>query len=114
MERICNLLDELGIKNEIEENFALIEFWTDTSGQDIPVEIDFDGTVDDLVNKFSMYAENYNVDEEVEIYAPMRGTNGVPTSIRELLNDCQEAKDTLMDIAKKMESALNCEVTIRN
>lgn len=112
MERIYDLLDELGIKNEIKENYALIEFWTDTAGQDIPVEIDFDGTVEDLVNKFSIYAENYNVDEEVEIFAPMRGTNGVPTTIRELLDDCQEAKDTLLDIAKKMKSAINNEVII--
>ena len=102
----------MGIKNEIKENYALIEFWTDTAGQDIPVEIDFDGTVEDLVNKFSIYAENYNVDEEVEIFAPMRGTNGVPTTIRELLDDCQEAKDTLLDIAKKMKSAINNEVII--
>ena len=103
MERICNLLNEMGIKNEINENFALIEFWTDTAGQDIPVEIDFDGTVSDLVNKFSNYAENYNVDDEVELYANMRGTKGIPATIRELLDDCQEAKDTLMDIARKMQ-----------
>ena len=112
MERICNLLDELGINNEIKENFALIEFWTDTAGQDIPVVIDYNGTVNDLVNKFSIYAENYNVDEEVELYVNMRGQNGVPSTIRELLDDCQEAKDTLLDIAKKMKSAINNEVII--
>ena len=114
MDKIKTLLDDMGIKNNIDNTYALIEFWTDTAGQDIPVEIDFDGTVEDLVHKFSIYAENYNVDEEVELYVNMRGQNGVPSTIRELLDDCQEAKDTLLDIAKKMESALNCEVTIRN
>lgn len=106
MERIIRLLDEMGIKNEIDTNFALIEFWTDTAGQDIPVEIDFDGTVSDLVNKYSDFAENYDVDDEVELYANMRGTKGVPATIRELLDDCQEAKDTLMDIARKMQTVI--------
>jgi hypothetical protein len=98
----------MGINNEIKENEALIEFWTNTAGQDIPVEIEFDGTPEDFVKKFTEYAENYNVDEEVEflIYIGMRDKQGVPCSVRELTDDCQEAKDTLMNIAKKLQAAL--------
>ena len=29
----------------------------------------------------------------------MRGQHGVPSSIRTIVEDCEEAKDTLMDIA---------------
>lgn len=106
MDKITALLDDMGIKNNIDNTYAIIEFWTDTAGQDISVVIDYDGTVNDLVNKFSDYAENYNVDEEVELYVNMRGQNGVPSTIRELLDDCQEAKDTLMNIATKMKEII--------
>ena len=95
---------------EIKKDSALIEFWTDTAGQDIPVEIDYDGTVENLVDKFTAYAENYDVDGEVEIYVNMRGENGVPSSIRELLDDCQEAKDTLMEIANNLNNAISVKI----
>ena len=48
------------------------------------------------------YADNYDVDNEVELYFPMRGQRGVPDSVREILDDCQEAKDTLMAIAEDL------------
>lgn len=110
MKRIEEVLDNMGISFEIQKNFAHIEFWTDTAGQDIPVEIDYDGTVENLVDKFTAYAESYNVDDEVEIYVNMRGENGVPSSIRELLDDCQEAKDTLMEIANNFNNAISVKV----
>lgn len=110
MKRIEEVLDNMGISYEIKKDYALIEFWTDTAGQDIPVEIDYDGTVENLVDKFTAHAENYDVDDEVEIYVNMRGENGVPSSIRELLDDCQEAKDTLMEIANNLNNAISVKV----
>lgn len=110
MKRIEEILDNMGISYEIKKDSALIEFWTDTADQDIPVEIDYDGTVENLVDKFTAYAENYDVDDEVEIYVNMRGENGVPSSIRELLDDCQEAKDTLMEIANNLNNAISVKV----
>lgn len=113
MERIEKVLDMLDIpvyKWSKQENsddwYGLVEFWTDTAGQDMPVEIDFDGTAEDFVKEFVEYAENYDVDEEVEIYAESRGQRGVPSTIRELLDDCQEAKDTLMKIADRLQVAI--------
>ena len=50
------------------------------------------------------------MDEEVELYVNMRGQNGVPSTVRELLDDCQEAKDTLMKIAEKLQTAIKDEV----
>lgn len=107
MKRIEKVLDEMNIKYEINKDNALIEFWTDTAGQDIPVEIDYDGTVENLIDKFAIYAENYDVDEEVECYINMRGKNGIPSSVRDLIDDCQEAKDTLMKIADKLKNAIS-------
>lgn len=115
MERIEEALEEMNIKYEFEERlpypgkdswYGLVEFWTDTAGQDIPTEIEFDGTAEDFVRQFVERADNYNVDDEVELYVNMRGKNGVPNTVRELLDDCQEAKDTLMEIAEKLKDAL--------
>ena len=106
MERIKEILDGLDVKYETNDNSALVEFWTDTANQDIPVEFDYDGTPEDFVKEFARYAENYDVDSEVEIFIPMRGQRGTPSSIRTLLDDCQEAKDTLMEIAGKLEEVV--------
>lgn len=117
MERIEKVLDEYRHsrlnynwhKNDGytgEPWYGLVEFWTYTSRQDIPTEFDFDGTEEDFVKHFCEAAENYNVDDEVELFVDMRGKNGVPNTVRELLDDCQEAKDTLMDIAEKLKEAI--------
>ena len=111
MERIEKVLEEAGVKYDIKDDYALVEFWTDTAGQDIPVELYFDEkpTPENFVKKFSEYAENYDVDDEVELFVNMRGKRDVPESIRELLDDCQEAKDTLIELASKMKAAISTE-----
>jgi len=109
-EEIYNVLDNMNIKYDTNycgsETEALIEFWTDTAGQDIPTEFDYDGTPEDFVKQFTEKAENYDVDEEVELFVNMRGKGGVPNTVKELLDDCQEAKDTLMEIAEKLQKAI--------
>ena len=106
MDKIQNFFDGIGIRCKIDGNNVLVEFWTDTAGQDIPVEFEFDGTPEGFVKEFTQYAESYDVDEQVEIYADMRGKRGVPNTIREILDDCQEAKDTLMEISGKLKSVI--------
>ncbi len=102
---IKEILEEKGVKYEIrsKKGYGLVEFWTDTAGQDIPTEFDFDGTPEGFIKEFVERAENYDVDNEVELYANMRGKQGVPETIRGLIDDCQEAKDTLLDIAKALK-----------
>jgi len=105
MDLIKECLEETCRVN-IEEKSALIEFWTDKAGQDIPVEIEYDGTDVDFVEKFNDFAENYDVDEEVELYVNMRSKDGVPSTVREILEDCEEAKETLMKLAKGLKEIL--------
>ena len=112
MKRIAEALDELGFgrydwhENEDGTWYGIVEFWTDTAGQDIPTEIEFDGTTEGFVKRFSEAAENYCVDDEVELYVGMRGQRGVPNTVMEIVADCQEAKDTLMKIAYKLKEAV--------
>lgn len=97
-----SIYDELEFygQYDIEDTFASFQFWTDTAGQNVVVEFDFDGTGEDFINKFVEYAENYDVDDEVELFVPMRGKQGVPSSVRTIVADCEEAKATLMEIAE--------------
>ena len=97
-----SIYDELEFygKYDITDSFAFFEFWTDTAGQDVAVEFDYDGTPEDFIDKFVEWAEGYDVDDEVQTLVPMLGQRGVPSSVRTLLDDCQEAKDTLMEIAE--------------
>jgi hypothetical protein len=106
--KIEQVLENSGVRYKLgsatEE--ALVEFWTDTAGQDIPTEFEYDGTPEDFVFRFAEAAENYDVDDEVELYVGLRGQRGVPNTVRELLDDCQEAKDTLMELADKLQKAV--------
>ena len=103
MNKISEVFEDEDIKADINENHALIEFWTDSAGQDIVTEIDYDGTPQDLINQFVNRAESYDVDDEVELFVTQRGKNGIPNTVRELLDDCQEAKDTLMKLANNLK-----------
>lgn len=105
-EQIESVLDDLSIGYEIEGDYGIVEFWTDTAGQDVPTEFNFDGTPEGFIREFVACAESYDVDEEFELYASMLGKNGIPSSARILLEDLEEAKSTLMEIANALESLL--------
>lgn len=106
IEQIKEVLEDQGVRYSIGEKDVQVEFWT-SSGQDIPVIFAYDGTPGNLVDTFREYAENYDVDSEVESYIGMRGQNGIPSTVREILEDCEEAKAKLMEISGAMESALS-------
>lgn len=106
MNRIIDVLEDMDVKYNIGDGIALVEFWTDTAGQDIPTEFEFDNTPQNFVDQFTYYADSYDVDEQVEMYADMRGRFGVPDTIREILDDCEEAKQTLMTIATALQRAI--------
>lgn len=109
MKRITDVLDNLDVKYNIGDGIALVEFWTDTAGQDIPTEFYFDGTPQNFVDNFTALADEYDVDEQVEFYADNRGKYGIPSTIREILDDCEEAKQTLTEIAEALQQAMKGE-----
>lgn len=49
----------------------------------------FDGTDSDFITKFREYYTDFDVDREVEFRVELRGKNGVPSSIRALVNDAE-------------------------
>lgn len=102
MERIYNVFDEMGVRIDDNEDGVTVEFWTDTAGQDVAIQFDYDGTPEDFVIQFNDKAEAYDVDEEVALYINSLGKRGIPSTARELVEGCEEAKKTLMEIADKL------------
>ena len=58
----------------------------------------------DLINQITEYSYNYDADEEAEIYINIRGKNGVPSSIRALLDDSQWKKEALPQRARQIQN----------
>lgn len=103
------VLGELDVKYDLKEGHFLMEFWTDTAGQDICYELDSDN-VEEIISDFTEYAEErYDVDEEVSVYEGLRGERGVPADYETLVADIKEAKETLLKIADRLKEGVKDE-----
>lgn len=49
------------------------------------------------------YANNFDVDEHVELWMDKRGKNGVPQTVRELVEDAEWIRDRLLVLAEEGE-----------
>lgn len=52
-------------------------------------------------------ADGFDVDEHVELWIDGRGRNGVPGTVRELLDDAEEIQKMLNELAETLEGALS-------
>lgn len=77
-----------------------IELETDSpAGEDVVFEVN----ANNLVYEVRCYANNFDVDDHVLMWAEHRGENGVPNSIRELLDDAVAIQDMLNELADALE-----------
>ena len=68
-------------------------------GEDWWVSIVFDGTDIGFCNAVNERYEDFDVDEEVEAWIYSRGKNGVPSSVRALLQDAEWKEQKLCLLA---------------
>lgn len=80
---------------EINQNTPLGEDWWEV--------IWFDGTSEGFIEAVRERYNNFDVDEEAEVYIDNRGKNGVPDSIRDLLDDAVWKEKTLGELADELE-----------
>ena len=71
-------------------------------GEDWWLTLWYDGTDEDFIQKFETVVEYFDPDEEAEIYIDMRGKNGVPDSIRDILDDQVWKLNTLKTTLKEL------------
>ena len=103
--KIKDFLENEGIN--FDEGFQNGELYVEMNfgsdlGEDFVFSVWSDGTNKDFVEKFGEYATDFDPDEHVEMWLPSRGKNGVPSSIRALLNDADSIKERLEELAEKL------------
>lgn len=85
--------------NEVEkqDNDFYVELGQYTPcGEDWWETIWFDGTDEGFIEAVRKRYENFDVDEEAEVWIENRGKNGVPNSIKALIKDA-EWKETMLE-----------------
>lgn len=72
-------------------------------GEDLSGEcIWFDGTDEGLKAALAEHAESFDPDEHAELWISGRGKNGVPNSIRALIEDADAIKKMLQELSDKV------------
>ena len=76
-------------------------------GEDVIVSLTYDGTEEDFIRQFRSYTEGFDAEEHAEMWIESRGKNGVPDSIKDLLEDAEWIKNTLEEVADDLENIDN-------
>lgn len=84
-----------GFYVEINQGTPLGEDWWET--------IWFDGTDEGFIEAVRNRYNNFDVDEETEIWIEGRGKNGVPSSIKALVEDAEWKESALGELADELE-----------
>lgn len=71
-------------------------------GEDVIIALIYDGTEEDFVREFERYARDFDAEKHAETYIDMRGKNGVPESIKDLLADAEWQKEMLLSVARQL------------
>lgn len=72
-------------------------------GEDWWETIWFDGTDEGFIEAVRERYNNFDVDEEAEIWVESRGKNGVPSSIKALIEDAEWKESMLGELADELE-----------
>ena len=73
------------------------------AGEDVIVDIWFDGTNKGFIDSFRQYALEFDPDEHAEMWMEFRGKRGVPHSIRVLIDDADAIQKSLMDVSNALD-----------
>ena len=107
-ERIQDKIEEAGYNVEItidpqtRNGFFSFETWTDSAGENVIIEFDFtaDENGDNLRNMLYQYASDFDVDDYAMPYIEARGTHGIPTSIRTILDSAEEVGEIYNEVSR--------------
>lgn len=73
-------------------------------GEDVIVPLTYDGTEEDFIREFVDYANGFDAEEHAEMWIEGRGKNGVPESIKDLLEDAEWIKSTLLKVSEALNT----------
>ena len=106
--KIADVLEEQGytvLSIEKQRGQHIAELETDSpAGEDVIVDVWFDGTNKGFVSAFYQYAIDFDPDEHAEGWIEFRGKGGCPSSIRTLIDDADAINNSLMETAAKLDA----------
>ena len=76
--------------------------WYSDAGEDFIIVLWHKGNKKSFVDAFTEYAEDFDPDEHVEMWANHRGEGGCPSSIRTLIDDADGIKKHLEETANAL------------
>lgn len=104
LNKITKVLEKLDFNissNTKQGDDFVIEFGQYTpEGEDWSVCLFYDGSYNNFKEKLTEYSENFDVDEEVELWIEGRGKNGVPNSIKALVEDAEWKQKQLKELSE--------------
>lgn len=96
-----NRWDVCGTYKEGQDYYTELETYSPL-GEDFIFTVWHNGTSKGFINAFGRESLNFDVDEHVEVLIPYRGKNGVPESIRALVEDAEDIQAILSRTEKEL------------
>jgi len=91
----------ISISKQGNEYYVEMERFT-PAGEDWIPTIWFDGTWNDFIDSVKRAYNEFDVDEEAEIWIESRGERGVPSSIRVLVEDAEWKEKALLELSEEL------------
>ena len=110
---IMDKLDEIINLEKGEVIDVEIEFYTDTAGQDVSIDLSDVSDLNDFYDKLLTYIDNWDIDEELKIWTEMVGKQGVP-DIRTLVEDHEEIERKFDDLQCELRTNVEISENIEN
>lgn len=110
---IRDVLDEItSLENNRTKDIS-IEFYTDTAGHDVFIELNDVSDLNDFYDKLLEYIDNWDIEQELQIWTEIVGKNGVP-DIRTLVEDHKEIERKFDDLQYELRTNIEIRDNIDN
>ena len=96
--RLISVCEENGWTVNEDDGYVELEQHS-PAGEDFYLCVDAEKFTENVID----YADSFSPDEHAAEYVPRRGTNGIPSSIRVLIDDADEIKMMLSELAMALE-----------
>lgn len=98
-----NDISVISIEKQGEKHVSELE-WFSPAGEDVIIVVWFNGTNSGFVDGFTKYAADFDPDEHAEMWVESRGKNGVPSTIRQLIDDADAINAMLEETAIELNA----------
>lgn len=83
------------------------------AGEDFSMVIDFDAEdqAETFLKDLEDYADNFDIDDHVEMWLPERGKKGCPSTVRELVEDAEAIAEMIKDLYEELDGVIHPELS---